>query len=115
MPGRKIVKQQEFDNYLNKWGLAGFVFAVKPNMYGDAELFAFPHGEHRPEHYGLHEIRSLPSLIRAAKRAQLVKLWVKGTEFHVDKNGRRYGNQYQHFDSWDAFREYCVVIKLSGI
>jgi hypothetical protein len=115
MPERKTIRQQEFDNYLKKWGLTGFVFAVKPNLLGDAELYAFPHGEREPEHHGLHTIKILPSLIRAAKRAQSIKLWVRSTEFHIDKHGRRYDDKYQHFDSWDAFREYFMVIKLSGL
>ena len=115
MAGRKKRKAQDFADYLSKWGLDRFTYAINPSMYLDDRLYAFP-----GKIYGkYHELKSILSFVRALKRIKGVKLWTGVESVSCGSGGYRQSNrpknQYQVFDSFDAFREYCLVLKLSGL
>ena len=108
----KKQRQEELAAYLSKWGMSDFVFAVNPHSTylreKDYRLYAFP-GHVRGSY---HELRSVATLVCAAKKATIVKLW---TGIKDQYHNTREQNTYQEFESFDAFREYCMVIKLSGL
>ena len=103
--GRRIRKQQAFDAYLIKWGLYGLIFAINHDPWyaystNNPTLYVYT----RSVNLGgsLRPIRTLASLLKASKRIKRVVL-------------NDHSQDRQEFDSWDAFREYCMVVKLSGL
>jgi hypothetical protein len=115
MPGKRIRQAQEFYEYLSKRGIERFTYTLNPSVLHNDRIYAFPQSASKGN-YGCHQLRSISSFVRAIKHIKLVRLWTGTTD--KDKWGYHLThprNIYQDFDSFDAFREYCLIVKLSGL
>ena len=118
MESRAARDQAEFNAYRNKWGLSKYLFLIPCGSKDILYVCQIKKPDMRQikkqTRHVFSVIQYVHTLVRVAKEVRKVYLCTKELHNHQSQFGS-YTNHYQYFDSWNAFLEYCMILKLSGI